>query len=136
MTQGILRFSQIAALTRLKRHTINARAKSLFKDDDLKRSASNQILLDPEQVRVIIQDRLSYDFKIGKFAYIGNLKGGVGKTTFADLLTSTASSLGIKTCAIDLDVQANLTKQYIDIDAKQPVMVDLIENKVNIMYTK
>jgi chromosome partitioning protein len=132
MTQGILRFSQIAALTRLKRHTINARAKSLFKDDDLKRSASNQILLDPEQVRVIIQDRLSYDFKIGKFAYIGNLKGGVGKTTFADLLTSTASSLGIKTCAIDLDVQANLTKQYIDIDAKQPVMVDLIENKVNI----
>ena len=43
----LLRFSQIASLTGLKRHAINARAKAYFHDSSLARSAGNQILLEP-----------------------------------------------------------------------------------------
>jgi chromosome partitioning protein len=133
MSNEILRFSQVAALVKLKRHTVNARAKTLFKEKDLKRSQGNQILLKPQQVKKIVSDRL-HELK-GKIIYIGNLKGGVGKTTLAYLLTNAASSLGIKTCTIDLDVQANLTKQYLDIDVKQPVFFDIIDNKKKIKDT-
>ena len=63
---------------------------------------------------------------------VANQKGGVGKTALAYLLTNAASILGIKTCALDLDVQANLTNQYTEIEVKQPVMVDVIANKKKI----
>lgn len=39
----------------------------------------------------------------------GNLKGGVGKTTNAVLISYTLSRLGYKTCLIDLDMQADAT---------------------------
>lgn len=128
MYKETLRFSQIAALTGLKRHALNARAKSLFNENDLSRSSGNQILLNPEQVKKLIEDRL-VDVK-GKVIYIGNLKGGVGKTTIAYLITSALSMLGLKTCAIDLDVQANLTRQYLDINVNQPVFFDIVDNKI------
>ena len=69
---SLLRLSQISSLTGLKRHAINARAKTFFDKNTLIRSAGNQILLDPLQVRKLISDRM-YDFK-GKIIYIGNLK--------------------------------------------------------------
>ncbi len=130
MVNGTIRFSQISLLTGLKRHAINARAKAAFTNDELKRSSGNQILLYPPQVKKIIDDRLSTTK--GKVIYIGNLKGGVGKTTLAYLLINSISALGLKTCAIDLDVQANLTQQYITIDVNQPVFHDVIENKMHV----
>lgn len=130
MIEKSLRFSQIALLTGLKRHAINARAKASFSQEELTRSSGNQILLAPSQVKKLIEDRLKNTS--GKIIYIGNLKGGVGKTTIAYLLTNTASLLGLKTCAIDLDVQANLTRQYINIDVNQPVFLDVIDGKQKI----
>lgn len=130
MDNEMLRFSQIASLTGLKRHAINARAKTSFDPEELIRSTGNQILLKPEQVKQLIVDRLE-DFK-GKIIYIGNLKGGVGKTTIAYLLINTLAALGLKTCAIDLDVQSNLTGQFLAIDVNQPVFFDVIDNKLDI----
>ena len=130
MEQSILRFSQIASLVALKRHAINARAKNLFSNEELMRSKGNQILLKPEQVKPLIEDRINHCK--GKVIYIGNLKGGVGKTTIAYLLIDALSSLGFKTCAIDLDVQTNLTKQFTNINVDQPVFFDLIDNNKKI----
>jgi len=130
MDNEILRLSQIALLTGLKRHAINARAKTIFSNEELQRSPGNQILLNPAQVRRLVNDRLN-NIK-GKIIYIGNLKGGVGKTTIAYLLINSMSMLGLKICAIDLDVQANLTRQYLNIDVNQPVFYDVIDNKMNI----
>jgi chromosome partitioning protein len=130
MNNNNLRFSQIALLTGLKRHAINARAKIMYADDELKRSSGNQILLRPVQVRKLIEDCL-ITVK-GKIIYIGNLKGGVGKTTISYLLTNVLSTIGLKVCTIDLDVQANLTRQYLNIDVKQPVFFDVIDNKLSI----
>lgn len=130
MDNEILRLSQIALLTGLKRHAINARAKTIFSNEELQRSPGNQILLNPAQVRRLVDDRLN-NIK-GKIIYIGNLKGGVGKTTIAYLLINSMSMLGLKICAIDLDVQANLTRQYLNIDVNQPVFYDVIDNKMNI----
>lgn len=127
MPTSIFRYSQIAHLTGLKRQTINARANSLFEDTELKRSTGNQVLLSPDQVKKLIPDRLS-ETK-GKVIYIGNLKGGVGKTTLSYLLSNTISTIGLKTCAIDLDVQSNLTSQYLTVDIKQPVFADLVDEK-------
>ena len=121
---------QISKLTGLKVPTLNARVKTLFCDKDLDRGKVNKILLTPAQVKKIISEQLN-DIK-GKVIYIGNLKGGVGKTTIAYLLADLLSSLGYKTCAVDLDVQSNLTLQFIDVAADQLVFCDLIDNKVSI----
>ena len=83
MTNNNLRLSQISLLTGLKRHTINSRAKTTYSDHELTRSPNNQILLHPAQVKTVIEDKL-LNVK-GKIIYIGNLKGGVGKTTIAYL---------------------------------------------------
>ena len=132
MFNEILRCSQISALGGIKKNTVHARIKSIFPSTELTRSTNNHILLSPEQVRLVLADRLYLNSKVGKIIYIGNLKGGVGKTALAYLLTNAASILGIKTCALDLDVQANLTNQYTEIEVKQPVMVDVIANKKKI----
>ena len=124
-----LRLPQIATISGVKRHTLNARVNNLFKED-LHRNHGNQILLNPFQVRKIIEDRINN--QIGKIIYIGNLKGGVGKTTISYLLSNTAAALGLKTCIIDLDVQSNLTQQYVTINADQPVFYDVIDNKKSI----
>lgn len=126
----MLRMSQISSITNLKRHTLNARVKASFKDKDLTRSAGNQILLKPVQIKKLIDDRLCN--VNGKIIYLGNLKGGVGKTTIAYLLINILSTLGLKTCAIDLDVQSNLTSQFTIIKTDQPVFFDIIDNKCKI----
>lgn len=130
MDKKMLRLSQISVLTGLKRHAINARAKTLFKNEELTRSSGNQILLTPEQVRELVSDRVN-KFR-GKIIYIGNLKGGVGKTTIAYLLINILSAIGFKTCGIDLDVQTNLTSQFMNINVNQPVFFDVVDNKMNI----
>jgi chromosome partitioning protein len=42
------------------------------------------------------------------------------------------STLGLKTCAIDLDIQANLTRQFDGIKANPPVFADLVDKKLKI----
>lgn len=125
-----LRLSQISDLVGLKRHTLNARIHSIFDKDELDRSTGNNIILNSAQIRRLIDDRTIHEF--GKVIYIGNLKGGVGKTTLSYLLSDSLSTLGLKTCIIDLDVQANLTNQYINISPEQPVFFDLIDGKKGI----
>ena len=120
-----LRIPQLAMISGLKRHTLNARAKSSLKRN-LRRNPGNQILLEPPQVRTLIEDRLTN--QSGKVIYVGNLKGGVGKTTISYLLSNTTAALGLKTCVVDLDVQSNLTQQYINIDTSQSVFYDVIDN--------
>lgn len=123
-----LRLSHISLLSGLKTPTISARAKALFSEKELKRTKGNHIILSSSQVKKLIEDRLIN--KKGKIIYTGNLKGGVGKTTLSYLLINAISIMGLKTCAIDLDVQANLTRQYININVDQPVFYDVIDNKL------
>lgn len=130
MDTASLRFSQVADLTGLKRHTLNARAKTIFDETELRRNTGNQILLSPNQVHRLIEDRIT--FKPGKFIYIGNLKGGVGKTTISYLLVNALSSMGFKTCAIDLDVQSNLSRQFASTSTDSPVFFDVIDGKKKI----
>lgn len=131
-----LRLPQIAAITGIKRHTLNARLKNAVKEGELTRSNGNQILLEPIQTRKIIKDNIAC--AKGKVLYIGNLKGGVGKTTLAYLLSNSTASIGLKTCILDLDVQANLTRQYIDIPVQQPVFFDVVDGtkKINEVILK
>jgi chromosome partitioning protein len=125
-----LRLPQISDLTGVKRHTLNARLKTHIPENEIQRTASNQITLTPGQVRSVIKQELSNEW--GKIIYVGNLKGGVGKTTLVYMLSEVLSSFGLKTCAVDLDVQANLTVQFMTPDTNILVFLDMIENKVNI----
>jgi chromosome partitioning protein len=125
-----LRLPQLSDLTKIKRHTLNARLKAMFTQDELERTSSNQILLSPEQSRKIISGEVCINK--GKVIYVGNLKGGVGKTTISYLLSSALSSLGLKVCVIDLDVQANLTNQYNASHPENCVFYDLIDSKKKI----
>ena len=73
-----LKISQIANITGIKKHTLSARIKSKFSDNQIKRNKGNQILVNSEQIKQITNsDELIR--KKGKIIYIGNLKGGVGK---------------------------------------------------------
>ena len=63
-----------------------------------------------------------------------NMKGGVGKTTVAMLLSRYASSLKLKVLAIDLDPQANLSQAFMGahgyknfIDNKSPSIVEVFK---------
>jgi chromosome partitioning protein len=125
-----LRLSQISDLVGVKRHTLTARIHSLFSKENLDRTSGNNIILTPSQVKHLIADKIIH--QQGKVVYIGNLKGGVGKTTLSYLLSDSLSTLGLKTCIIDLDVQANLTNQYMNINPDQKVFFDLIDNKSKI----
>lgn len=64
-----------------------------------------------------------------------NMKGGVGKTTLAMHLAHTADSMNLKTLAVDLDPQSNLSqalmgsKAYVDyITAKKPTVVQIFDD--------
>ncbi|MCF6768369.1 AAA family ATPase [Thiotrichales bacterium 19S11-10] len=125
-----LKLTQLSELTGIKRHTLNARLSNLFDKNELQRTTGNQIILQPSQARKLISELVPN--KLGKIIYIGNLKGGVGKTTLSYLLTSTLISLGFKTCAIDLDVQANFTNQFISHSSDLKVFYDVLDNKAKI----
>jgi chromosome partitioning protein len=129
--EEFLKLSQLADISKIKRHTLTARIKALYNEQNLRRNAGNQILLLPYQTKAILQNSLVNN-KNSKIIYIGNLKGGVGKTTISYLLVNTIRLLGLRVCAIDLDVQANLTNQYVKIDEEQPVFYDVIDNNKKI----
>ncbi|MED7789622.1 ParA family protein [Francisella sp. 19X1-34] len=122
--------SQISNLSGVKKHTLNARVNNKFEKQELERTNGNQIILNSEQVRNILSEELIND--MGKIIYIGNLKGGVGKTTLSYLLSDTLSEIGLKVCCIDLDVQANLTNLFLNNDVERPVFYDLIDKNIKI----
>lgn len=122
-------YAQIGRLVDIKSPALNARVKTLLNKKELsKGGAGKRIYLTPQQIKTVIHDRIN-DLN-GKIIYIGNLKGGVGKTALAYLLTEVLSTLGLKTCAIDLDVQSNLTRQFVEIGVDQPVFSDVIDKKL------
>lgn len=130
MNLHTLRLSQLSDLVGIKRHTLTARTHSIFEKSDLQRTTGNNILLSSQQVKKLIGDKTIC--QQGKIIYMGNLKGGVGKTTLSYLLSDTLATLGLKTCIIDLDLQANLTNQYTSVSPEQRVFFDLIDNNSNI----
>lgn len=66
-----------------------------------------------------------------------NMKGGVGKTTLSMQLAHTADRMDLRTLAVDLDPQSNLSqalmgpKAYVEhIDANKPTVVDIFDDYV------
>jgi chromosome partitioning protein len=66
-----------------------------------------------------------------------NMKGGVGKTTLAMQLAHSADSMGLRTLAIDLDPQSNLSqalmgpRAYVQhLTAKKPTVVQVFDDYV------
>lgn len=75
--------------------------------------------------------------KMATVASLINMKGGVGKTTVAMHLAHTADSLNLRTLAVDLDPQSNLSqalmgsKAYVKyIDADHPTVVQIFDEYV------
>ncbi|WP_192485393.1 MULTISPECIES: ParA family protein [Cysteiniphilum] len=125
-----MKLAQLSQITGIPRHTLTARVSSLLKKDDLERDKSNHIILQPSECKKVIQTQLSN--ASGKVIRIGNLKGGVGKTSISYLLARATSSMGLKTCVVDLDIQMNLTSLFIEKDNKRPVFLDLVNDKYKI----
>jgi len=122
--------SHLANLTAIKRNQLVFRTRERIDDENIKHKQAIQISLNISQVRTILEENLNV--KKSKIIYIGNLKGGVGKTALAYLLINSLSALGVKVCAIDLDVQANLTGQFIPIPFDKAVFSDLINGTASI----
>ena len=66
-----------------------------------------------------------------------NMKGGVGKTTLAMQLAHTADSMDLRTLAVDLDPQSNLSqalmgpRTYVQhLEAKKPTVVQIFDEYV------
>lgn len=75
--------------------------------------------------------------KMATVASMINMKGGVGKTTLAMHLAHTADSQNLRTLAVDLDPQSNLSqalmgpKAYVKyIDADRPTVVQIFDEYV------
>ena len=74
---------------------------------------------------------------MAKVVSLINMKGGVGKTTFAMQLAHTASMKNLRTLAVDLDPQSNLSqalmgpREYVKhLAAKKPTVVQIFDEYV------
>jgi chromosome partitioning protein len=59
-----------------------------------------------------------------------NNKGGVGKTSLVYHLAHMFSDLGVRTVAVDLDPQANLTSMFLDEDKLEPIWTDGVDRTI------
>ena len=108
-----MKLSYLSQISGIPRHTLTARINSKFSKESIQRDKSNHIILSPDQAR----NSLDNDINIpkGKIIRIGNLKGGVGKTSISYMLSDVLSSIGIKVCIVDFDIQMNLTSLFMKI---------------------
>jgi len=67
-----------------------------------------------------------------KIISIHAAKGGVGKTTLTFSIAICASLLGLKTLAIDLDMQSNLTRAFGKFDSKNSIFLDVLKKEIQI----
>ena len=125
-----MKLAQLSQITGIPRHTLTARVNSTFNKKELMRDKSNHIVLTPDQCKEAIDSQLIN--KKGKVIRVGNLKGGVGKTSISYLLAKATSEIGLKTCVIDFDIQMNLTSLFTTKDNKRPVFLDVINEKKSI----
>jgi len=72
---------------------------------------------------------LKFDQDILAFQIV---KGGTGKTSLAHAIAVRSNLYGAKILCIDLDQQSNLTQAFQINAEEQPVMVDILEEKMNI----
>ena len=128
-----MKLAQLAQITGIPKPTLNARINSLFNKDTLERDKGNHIIISPEQAHTISKSNITKNK--GVVIRVGNLKGGVGKTSLSYLLADATSSLGLKTCIVDLDIQMNLTSLYTDKNSKRPVFLDIISGKAHVSET-
>lgn len=120
-----LKLSQLSQIVKINKPTLHARIKAAIPEAELYKNLGKQIFLFPTQVKKILADKFSY--AKGKIIVVGNLKGGVGKTTIAYLLSNILRLLGMKVCIIDTDIQSNLTTQFLPPDSHRAVFHDLVE---------
>jgi len=125
-----MKLSQLSQIVGIPRHTLTARINSIFDKKELERDKSNHIVLTPNQCKKSIETHLVS--KKGKVIRIGNLKGGVGKTSISYLLAQSFSEIGLKVCVADFDIQMNLTSLFVDKNNKRPVFLDVINEKKDI----
>lgn len=59
---------------------------------------------------------------------VTNQKGGIGKTTTCLNLGAAAALEGKKTCLVDLDPQANLTKSLVELPASHPGLYHVLQH--------
>ena len=122
-----MKISHLSQITSIPRHTLTARVNSAFSKDSLLRDKSNHIMLSPAQCKIILENNMTQ--KKGKVIRVGNLKGGVGKTSISYLLAKTCSEIGFKVCVVDFDIQMNLTSLFVEKNNKRPVFLDVLNEK-------
>jgi chromosome partitioning protein len=92
---------------------------------------------DPEQHHAVEQLDEKGAHKMATVVSMINMKGGVGKTTLAMHLAHAADSMNLRTLAIDLDPQSNLSQvlmgpqAYVDyLAARKPTVVQIFDEYV------
>lgn len=121
-----MKLSHLSQISGIPRHTLTARINSRFSKEEIQRDKSNHITLSPEQCRLTMSSDLINPS--GKIIRVGNLKGGVGKTSISYMLSDVISSIGLSVCIVDFDIQMNLTSLFLPKEKNRPVFLDAVIN--------
>ena len=119
-----MKLSHLSQISGIPRHTLTARINSKFNRNEIQRDKSNHITLSPDQCKLIMSSDIINPN--GKIIRVGNLKGGVGKTSISYMLSDVLSSIGLKVCIVDFDIQMNLTSLFLPKEKNRPVFLDAV----------